>query len=228
MQHLSRWLRPTSALPSRRVPVLRAGIVLPVVLALMASACGLATDSSPRALPSTSTTTSIPTDPGSAPAVIYFLQGEKLVPVTRELPGRTPEAVIESLLLSPTDADGEDLASAIPSATHLISAEFDGDVVDVNLSEDFGSVVGPARQQALGQIVLSLTSLTDVTDVTFRLEGEPFDVTSPQRGDVEVATDCDFQSLMADPDSEELRITTDQLTILSIRVGELHDRCGPI
>ncbi len=198
------------------------------MMGLMVSACGVANDSGPRALPPTSTsTTSIPTNLGSAPAVIYFLQHENLIPVTRALPERTPEAVVESLLQSPTDADGEDLASAIPSATRLISAEFDDDVLDVNLSEDFGDVVGPARQQALGQIVLSLTSLENVTDVTFRLEGESFKVTSPQRGDVEVVTDCDFQSLVADPESEELRITSEQLTILSFRVAQLRERCGP-
>lgn len=196
--------------------------------ALLFSSCGVGTDSEPRALAPTSTApTSLPDDAGTATSVIYFLQSELLVPVTRSLPDRTPKAVIESLLVSPTNADGEGLSSSIPASTRLLSASTSEDRTNVDLSADFGDVVGESRNQALGQIVLSITGLPDVTTVTFSLEGEPIKVTT-SRGEVSVVTDCDFQTLMADPESSDLRLSPEQLDILNLRVDDLADRCGSI
>lgn len=197
------------------------------VVAVLAG-CGVGTDSEPRAIeaPST-TTTSTPPDTGSVAAVLYFVQLEDLVPVTRAVPKRTPEDIIESLLVSPTDTDGQALSSAIPAGTQLLDTE-EGDtgLLQVNFSEDFADVQGPSRQFALGQIVLSVTGLEEVSDVTFALEGEPLLATSPERGDVKIVTACDYRSLLADPADDDLMLTLDQLSKLSNRVADLEDSCG--
>jgi spore germination protein GerM len=200
--------------------------VLPsVVLAALLSACGISTDGAPRELAATtSTSTTLPEQAGTAPAVLYYVQADRLVPITRALPARNAEAIIESLLQPPAPEEGAGLSSSIPANTQMLGLERSGSLLAVDLSREFDDVVGPSRQLAIGQMVLSETALSDTTQLTFSIEGEPFKVTT-SRGDVNVVSACDYASMLADPEAEEAELTTGQITLLQLRRKELKDEC---
>jgi spore germination protein GerM len=200
--------------------------VLPsVVLAALLSACGISTDGAPRELAATtSTSTTPPEQAGTAPAVLYYVQADRLVPITRALPARNAEAIIESLLQPPAPEEGAGLSSSIPANTQMLGLERSGSLLAVDLSREFDDVVGPSRQLAIGQMVLSETALSDTTQLTFSIEGEPFKVTT-SRGDVNVVSACDYASMLADPEAEEAELTTGQITLLQLRRKELKDEC---
>lgn len=202
---------------------------LAAVLGVAAGGCGIDGDPEPRALPiSTSTsTTSVPEQSGTEASIIYFVQAEKLVPITRELPTRTPEAVMESLLAPPTPADGTGLSSAIPPSTELLGLELSDGLLRVDLSEEFEGVVGQVRSQAIGQIVLAQSVLPQVDRLSFSIDGDPLRVQSldPERGEVEVVQDCDFVELLAEPEADTTRLTAQQQTILTVQRDEMTERC---
>ena len=132
---------------------------------------------------------------------------------------------MDSLLIPPTGTEGTGLSSSIPSATELLGLRLDRGTLFVDLSEDFEDVGGPARQQAIGQIVLSQTLLPGVSRLSFRVDGELLKVTSPDRGDVDVVDACDYESLLAEPDGEDTELTEGQTTLLRLRHEDLDQRC---
>lgn len=201
-------------------------LVLTCTVAI-ATACGIGTDDNPRDLAastSTSTSTTEVTGTGgkTAQAVLYFVQGEKLVPVRRAVQARTDQAVLDSLLQSPTPDEGPQLSSSIPSGTKLVRLSQDGPLLSVDLSEEFNDVVGPRRQQAVGQIVLSETELEGVEELAFSIDGKPFKVTT-SRGDVDVVSACDYASMLADPSAEDVELTTGQITLLELTKDRLEN-----
>jgi hypothetical protein len=125
----------------------------------------------------------------------------KLVPVSRSLPDRTPNTVITALLGTPEPLEQvAGLGSSIPAGTELLGLQIDGDTVEVNLSKDFENVVGTGRQQAIAQMVMTLTEFTEVSAVRFMVDGKPVQVTSPTRGDTTSVGDCDYESLLTTED----------------------------
>jgi len=221
-----------------RVPRLLAVAVatmLAVITVLAAAGCGISSDDSPRDLAaSTSTSTTVPQGTqGNAPAVLYFVQGKFLVPITRSLPERTEQAILESLLKAPTPQDGANLSSSIPAGTELLRLQREGTLLRVDLSKEFEGVVGPDRQQAVAQMVLSETGKADSGDdgvqrLTFSIDGDPFKVTSPSRGDVSEVTSCDFTSLLAEPGGVGVDLTEGQGTLLKLRRDELARNCPQV
>jgi hypothetical protein len=195
------------------------------------TACGIEADSSPRDLAvSTSTSTTTPSaTAGNSPTVLYFAQGKNLVPITRSLPERSDEATLQSVLKPPTPSEGIDLSSSIPAGTELLGLERNGERLRVDLSKAFEGVVGPDRQQAIAQIVLSETGAPGGSGserLTFTIDGDPFKVTSPSRGDVSEVTECDFVSLLAEPGGEGVDVSPVQETLLRLRHEELNRRCS--
>jgi hypothetical protein len=208
-------------------PISRVPWLLGLCALFVAAGCGIGVDSEPRALPlsTTTSTTAAPESSGDAPSIIYVVQTERLVPLTRSLETRTPEAVMGSLLVPPTSAEGTRLSSSIPAATELLGLRLDSGTLFVDLSSDFEDVVGPARQQAIGQVVLSETLLPDVDRLSFSIDGDLLQVTSPDRGDVDVVDECDYASLLADPDAEETELSEGQTALLRLRREDLDQRC---
>ena len=210
-----------------RAPVLLAALA--AVLGMAAGGCGIDNDPEPRALPisTTTSTTTVPEQSGTEPSIIHFVQAEKLVPLTREIPARNPEAVMESLFTPPTPADGTGLSSAIPPSTELLGMELTDGLLRVDLSEEFEGVVGQVRSQAIGQIVLTQTILPQVDRLSFSIDGDPLRVQSldPDRGEVEVVEDCDFVELLAEPGADTTRLTAQQETILAVQRDEMTARC---
>lgn len=212
---------------TRSTPGVRGAVAI-LACSLLAAACGIEADPSPRALPVSTTTTTVPTtEPtGEAETVLYMVKASALVPIVRRLPARTPREVMSSLLVPPSGGEGQGLSSSIPSATRLlgISGPENG-LVEIDLSEDFEDVEGEARVLAVGQIVMSETLLPDVETLTFSIEGEPLSVFSPESGDVEVVDACDYATTLTDPTAEDVDLTIQQALSLNDRRQELRESC---
>ncbi len=189
----------------------RLGVVALVVAAALAGsvvleACSLSGDDRPRGLAVSTTTTQpavTPTSGGSA-AVLYFVRDGRLVPVARSLPDHQVNTVLSALLEMPEPVERiNGLGSSIPAGTELVGLQVDGDTMSIDLSDDFENVVGPARQQAIGQMVLTATEFPEVRSVRFLVDGKPVQVTSPTRGDTGTVTACDYEGLL--PTAEDVK-----------------------
>ncbi len=193
-----------------------------------ATSCGISADAEPRALQVTTTTSTTPTSEpvGDQTSDIYMVTNSALVPIIRRVPARNPTEVMNSLLIPPDETEGDSLSSSIPAATKLLEIRRREDgLVEVDLSADFEDVQGDARVLALGQIVMSLTDLAGVERVQFFVEGEPLQVFSEERGDVEVVSACDYAQRLSNPTDEDLDVTIEQTVSLAQRRQALRDAC---
>ena len=163
------------------------------MLAALLAACGPLTESSERAIAqdeldrafqstssttppaifspaSSSSTTTTTTTIATEALSLFFVQGDRLRPVTRR---RTPpngvNEIIEQLRQQPVDAG----YTTLVEATWVVSAQ-PGDPPRVDLTPAVPQ--GPPQQAALlvGQIVMSLTQLPGIADVAFFVDGEPW------------------------------------------------------
>lgn len=165
----------------------RSALAVPVVLLLVA-ACG--GSSTPSAQPSRTpaTTSASPSPPPSTapatvvrPAHVYFLHGEKVVSVHREVQvssGAVAAAAMRALLAGPTAAERvAGLTSAVPTGTQLRGITIAGGTADVDLSGRYESGGGSLSMSArLMQVVFTLTQFPTAQRVTWRLDGKPVTV----------------------------------------------------
>ncbi|HNI34812.1 MAG TPA: GerMN domain-containing protein [Microthrixaceae bacterium] len=171
------------------------------LVALTVSACGVPLDDTPRPIAAPTSTTSpqeqTNTDEdGGTTAFLFFIANERLINLEEDVSRRSTADVLSTLFrVDPTDSNDE-VTSQIPTGTRLLSADQSGETLVVNVSEEFDNLVGPARFQATAQIVLTATELSGVDVVTLRIEGEPTQVFSPSRGDVDEVGACDYVGLL--------------------------------
>ena len=223
----------SGASPSGLVPVRsllrRASLCAAVALVLVG--CGVDLDDEPRALnlPTTTTTTPPNQSTGRFPTVLYYLADGKLLPVVKDLPDRSLTTVLNALLEPPAESNAaQGLSSSIPAGTELLGFQRDHNLLAVNLSGSFDNVVGLSRQQAIGQIVLTMTELSDITDLQFRVEGEEITVSSPVEGDSASVNGCDFKPLVSTVEEAVARL--ERLPVIAIdqldeRIQELDLAC---
>ena len=212
----------------------RAGTAALLLAVAATTACGIQTDSSPRRL-SVSTTTTVPrptTTSGTTATALYVTRNGDVVPVTRELPDQAARTVLDALVrLRPPDVGVKGASNAIPLGTEVLSAlrsgGRSGTVLTVDLSGRFDRVVGPSRQLAVAQLVLTATGLPGVKLVRFSIDGKPVTVPTPKKGDAAEVTACDVASLLADPDStESAGLSARSAARLTERSDELKAACG--
>lgn len=186
--------------PSRSVSGAIVTLLVPV---LVLTSCGISMDPRPRSMEMavSTTTTTEPTEIGDQTVILYYSLEESIVPVPANVPDDQISTLIRQLLKPPPKDDTDSqLRSAIPSGTRLRSATRRGTVLVVDLSEDFGNVVGASRQKAIAQIVMSATQLDSIREVRFRIDGEDIQIPSPTRGDVDTVSACDFKGMLATVD----------------------------
>ena len=132
---------------------------------------------------------------------VYFVRGEYVGPVTRQIPPTkaVATAAVRELLLGPSATEqGWGLSTQIPVGTELIRVSIADGTARVDLSSEFDDGGGSLSMGLrLGQIVYTLTQFATVQRVEFYMEGERVDVfsgegiilTSPQtRADYEDVT----------------------------------------
>jgi len=215
----------------RRSPArLGTALGLAVVMATSVISCGIASDDSPRplAIATTSTTEgpSTATSGGTA-AVLYYLRDGKLVPITKSLPDRTLGTVMNALL---NDAESDDLppgtGTAIPMGSTLKDLSEGTDTTELNLSTEFENVVGPKRQEAIAQLVMTATEFPDIDSLRFEVNDKVLQVTSPTRGDTTTVTACDFALLLPTPEQAEgSQLPASAIERLNLRRQDLEKNC---
>lgn len=183
----------------------RRRIALSVTLAgvMALSACGVGVDDEPRAIAVETTSTTVPDSPVTGPFAteLYFSREGLLFPVRQELPDRSIEALLSGVLTGPSNGKSlSGLVNSVPSGTELLGVTRSNGGIVVNLSSAFDNVVGPVRQQAIGQMVMSVTEQFDVETISFEIEGRTLTVSSPVRGDTTEVTECDYASLLPGTD----------------------------
>lgn len=171
-------------------------VVLVVVAALAATACGIPTDSSPRRLddvpfglvvPPTTVPPNEPTPSGSTyTAQLYYVYAtsSRLASVEVDLPLATTSqeqarVVLETLVSGPRDnlpmrsslrPDGQ---LSVTVRGSLATVELDRSVQDLSVDEQL---------LAIGQIVLSLTRVSPIVEVEFTSNGQPVSALLPGLG----------------------------------------------
>ncbi len=149
----------------------------------------------------TSTPTSPASSPGSSPSSgptsrptaspvetvvvrAYFLLGDSLVPVLREVPktAAVGGAAIDALLGGPNQAEqNARIGSAIPAGSQLLGLTIKDRLATVDLSSEFESGGGSASMFGrLAQVVYTLTQFPTVDSVAFRIEGRAVTVFSAE------------------------------------------------
>jgi spore germination protein GerM len=173
--------------------------VAAAVAGLAVAGCGIppddhATLAAPGSVPfdllahaPSATPTTLPLAPTER-ATIFFVQGERLAPVQRELPAPVSvESVLEALAAGPTATEVQlGLRTALLTPGLMKSGGVSGGVATIDLGQPFTEIAGRDQIVALAQIVSTVTGLPGVGRAKFTLEGNPVGIL---RGDGTVTTD---------------------------------------
>lgn len=169
----------------------RCAVVL--LAGVLITACGVRSDPSPRTLsagevpyglleqaPSTTTSATTPAVP-KAMVLVYYVVGDRVHPVAREVTQPVTVAKAITVLLAGPQEDEAvtGIRSAINPAAGILPRRIDPATFVVDVSADF--VQGSTSEQVLGlaQIVFTATEIAGVTGVRFTLEGAPIEVPTP-------------------------------------------------
>lgn len=147
-------------------------------LVLASSACGIATDATPRDLPEAernlpSGASSAGTDASGGDRIFLVAPGENrlLRSVPRDAALR--EDLIRILLLGPNDDEiTAQYSSFIPPSTELISVRSQGQILIIDLTEGLSELTGQSLSQAIAQIVYTANEIDGVEAVQLKINGE--------------------------------------------------------
>ncbi len=183
---------------------------------LAIAGCGIPLDTEPRPASIEAEVADQPeptTVEGASRAVVYLTREGKLLATVREVMDRRPATILDSLLVPPSTGEvAMGYVTQIPTGTSALAVRRTDQSVIVDLDSTFNNVIGAARQQAIAQIVFTMTELDGLGAVRFAVSGAAVDVSTPSRGDVDRVTECDFISLL--PTDEDLvAADIDELTV---------------
>lgn len=114
--------------------------------------------------------------PGRPVVQVVFVQKDQLVTLVREAPGPAAadrlQTVIAALLAGPASTEqANGLTSALPPELALAVRDVQGDRVELELSGETDGRSATENVLAVGQIVLSVTALPTIREVTFSRNG---------------------------------------------------------
>jgi spore germination protein GerM len=157
-----------------------------VVAAGSLTGCGLSAEENPEPVEVAELPTSVAATEDDTMSVltdkdtraVWLLDNGRLVREVRQVdPPADVAATVNALLLGPTEEENLlGLRSAIPPGTRLIDAAVDGNVVTLNLSDEFAGVGGDAQRSALGQLVWTATAVPGIDGVLIAVGNEPVSV----------------------------------------------------
>ena len=149
------------------------------------------------------------------------------MPVSASLPDHLLSTVMGSLFDAPdTESVGRDLTTSVPVDTKVEHLDLADGTLTVDLSGEFDNLVGPSRQQAIAQIVLTATEFPSVERVRFRVDGTAVPVPTPTRGDAPTVSECDYASLLADPvEMAQAGVTLNAIQRTQARAADLERHC---
>lgn len=155
-----------------------------IALALVAGACSITAESTPRDIPVRDRgDLHADFDQAAGAAVgsgrIYLLspevlgQARKLQSVARDV-GDTAVKAMQALFEGPNTQELQDLLrSAIPTGTRLLDVSQQGSQLIVNVSSELQQLTGEALIDGVAQIVLTASEITGVNSVTIAIDGTP-------------------------------------------------------
>jgi spore germination protein GerM len=180
--------------------------------------CGVRSDPVPRGLsagdvpyglleeaPPTTAPPRLPTVP-TAPVNVYYVRGERMYPVVRQV--NAPPSVVKALtalLFGPEEGEvAGGVRSAISPTASIQARAIDASTVLVDLSSEFAQ--GSVTDQVIGlaQVVWTATDIPGVTGVRFTLDGSPIQVPTPTGSTGEPVGREDFAELGPVPPSINL------------------------
>ena len=188
-----------------------------LALVVSASACGLPTGGPPEtiapsdvpygltsAAPTRTQETSTP--PRSDEPRIYLVAvDEALVPRGRAVEAGSPEErldrLVDELAAGPNGAElGEQLSTALPPEMRLSVTAVDGRTAAIDISGSENAPSGLESRRAVGQIVLTATSLPGIGAILLTRDGVPVEAPLPS-GELtsEPLTAEDYAALLTSP-----------------------------
>ncbi|MER7246953.1 GerMN domain-containing protein [Kribbella sp. NPDC000426] len=116
--------------------------------------------------------------PGKPAIQVVFVRKDQLVTFVRNAPSPAPtdrlQTVISALLAGPSATEqGDGVTSALPPELTLTVAGVQGKRVDLELSGETDGRSATENVLAVGQIVLSVTALPTIDEVSFSRNGQP-------------------------------------------------------
>lgn len=146
--------------------------------------CGVPTDDRARALDPSAAPYQVVTRERTAPPsgtfriVVFLVRDGALVPVPRRVPSSpTPEQVLAALSAGPTDSEqARGFSTVLPVEGDLSLSQVVGSVATVSVPMATGTSSRSDAVLAFGQVVLSLTSLREISGVLFEEDGQALQV----------------------------------------------------
>lgn len=187
--------------------------VLAAILLVLAG-CGVPIQSEPVPIASGAVPTRLQGSPGppttapsatpGRPAVqVNFVRDDRLVALVRDTPATTPTdrltAVVDALLAGPTENEqAGGITTALPPGIALSVADIQGSRVDLQLSGQTDGRSATENVLAVGQIVLSVTALPTIDQVSFSRDGAPVEALLADGAlTAEPLTAADYEALRA-------------------------------
>jgi spore germination protein GerM len=178
----------THPLPRAR-DLWRTATILLVAVVLLLSGCGVPAQNAPSPIDPAAVPTRLqgPSSPRSGPPSatpgrpsiqVVFVQKDRLVTLVRDAPEAATadrlQTVIAALLAGPTTAEqANGLTSALPPDLAVSVGSVEGRRIELELSGETDGRSAAENVLAVGQIVLSVTALPGVREVTFTRDGHP-------------------------------------------------------
>ena len=181
------------------------------------SACGVPVGGEPTTIPASDvpyglaqpnpTSAPLPSpDPALDPSRVFLVSGEEtLVPRSREVVGVTRQERLDDLLEhladGPTRAERDaELSTALPPDAQLTVTELFAGTATIDIAGPADAPSGWATRRAVGQIVLTATSVPGVEDVLLTVAGDPVDAPLPS-GPLtsEPLTAADYEEFLRPP-----------------------------
>ncbi|MGY1602315.1 GerMN domain-containing protein [Geodermatophilus sp. SYSU D00815] len=195
-------------------------VLCPAVTTLAVLAgCGVPTGGAPESIAPSDVpyglaepTPTTPAPTSSAPRAdqprVYLVgPDDVLVASGRDVTGGTPRQrladLLEQLAGGPTAGERDDeLTTALPPGVRLTVTAFDGGTATVDLAGTGDVPSGEQSRRAVGQLVLTATSLPEVREVLLTLDGDPLEAPLPS-GELtsEPLTAADYAALTVAPPS---------------------------
>jgi hypothetical protein len=137
------------------------------------------------ASPTPSAPTAGPTDAALVAAAVYLVTPEDvLVALGREMAGGTTEEQLDALLgelaAGPTRQErADELSTALPPEVERDAVEVSDGTATIDIAGPVDAPSGTESRRAVGQIVLTATSLPGVREVLLTRQGAPVDAPLP-------------------------------------------------
>ena len=148
--------------------------------ALLVGGCGVSPEDDAQVVPASEVPAELAASAGTtsrplaARVVVYLVAGERLVAQERPAARRDVAQSLLALVTAPDESAAR--RSAVPAGTSILRLQAEGDVLSVDLSDEFAQVRGRDQVLAVAQLVWTATEYPSVRRLRLLVEGSELDV----------------------------------------------------